>query len=146
MKLSKARAKNNLSQAGLAQLIGMTQGQISNIEMGKSYPHAANRYKIEMALGCEIDWIATKLSGGAQNLTAIPENESPEDRVIREMGIFIESADKAEKIKRYEFIINYVGRKKRKDVLMEKLKKLDDKSTFTPWEKSVIDELLQLEV
>lgn len=121
MKLIEARAKHNLSQSGLADLIGMTQGQISNIEIGKSFPHAANRYKMEQALKCKIDWIATKLSDGSQNLNTVLENESSENKIIREMELYIESAPKAEQPERAQFILNYMARKKRKNVLMDKI-------------------------
>ncbi len=106
MKLIKARAIKNLSQAQLADLVDMTQSQISNIEQGRNFPHATTRYKIEEVLGCPIDWMAMRLSGGKNNLTAIPENESDEDRVIREMEVFINSATK-DQAQRYDFMLNF---------------------------------------
>ena len=58
-RLSKARKKLDLTQLDIAHLIGLTKGQISRIESGKSRLANTVALAIEHKLGIRKDWLYT---------------------------------------------------------------------------------------
>jgi transcriptional regulator with XRE-family HTH domain len=54
-KLKQLRKQSGLSQAELAAAIGVTQGAVSQWEMGSSKPSLGNLVSIAKALGCKVD-------------------------------------------------------------------------------------------
>lgn len=54
-RLRTARIAANLSQDGLAQLTGLTQGRISDYEIGDTKPSRASADAIAAALGVEVE-------------------------------------------------------------------------------------------
>ena len=123
----------------LSELTGTSQSTISQIEQGRTYPQAATRYKIEKILG-PVDWIATKLHGST-NLTAYEENESRENRVIREIEVYARTSQDSEKA--YQFVSEYTNRRIRKSRLMAKIYASlnGEKVRFTKQEQKMIDQM-----
>lgn len=61
MNLRQSRRLKKMSQERLAELSGLTQIAISNIETGKASPNASTRRALEKALGgIHIDWLSGK--------------------------------------------------------------------------------------
>lgn len=58
-----ARIRSGWSQGQLAQVADISTVSISNLETGKHSPQDLTRKRIEIALGTEIDWQATKMQG-----------------------------------------------------------------------------------
>ena len=137
--LPQIRSASGYSQMKLAELTGISQSTISQIEQGRTYPQAVTRYKIEKILG-PVDWIATKLHGSI-NLTAYEENESGENRVIREIELYARTSQNTEQA--YQFVSEYTGRRIRKTRLMAKIYKSlnGEKVSFTKQEKKLIDQM-----
>lgn len=105
MLLKKAREKQGITQAELADRAGTTQPAISALEAGRRYPSKAVRERIEDALeGIKVDWLATRLSGPI-NLVGFVEGEAPEDSALRAVLAYVKSAPSRREAKgRVEFI------------------------------------------
>ena len=56
-RIAQRRKALNISQAELAEIIGVTDNQISNIERGKSYPKLASFIMICEELDCNADYL-----------------------------------------------------------------------------------------
>lgn len=59
-KLKQLRKQSGLSQTELAAAIGVTQGAVSQWEMGASKPSLDNLVSIAKALGCKVDDLIDK--------------------------------------------------------------------------------------
>jgi len=57
--LRTVRKEKKLSQEDLADLIGMRQSSLTEVETGRRLPRKSTRLKIERILGSDIDWICT---------------------------------------------------------------------------------------
>jgi len=53
------REERNLSQQDLADLTGLSQSHIANIESGQLLPNSRTCKRIEKVLGSEINWLTT---------------------------------------------------------------------------------------
>lgn len=58
-RIAKARALNSMTQAELANLVGISQRQIAAYEAAKSWPRAGTLEKLAQALGTTPEWLAT---------------------------------------------------------------------------------------
>jgi transcriptional regulator with XRE-family HTH domain len=58
-KIKDIRYNVRMTQAALSDLTGITVGQISCIENGKTYPTAYTLWKISNALRCKVDDLYT---------------------------------------------------------------------------------------
>ena len=63
-RIAKIRKQKKIKQSELAELIGVTNNQISNIESGRCYPRLKNLITICEILDCDINYI---LSGVTRN-------------------------------------------------------------------------------
>ncbi|MCQ9426686.1 helix-turn-helix transcriptional regulator [Pseudomonas sp. LJDD11] len=57
-RLAMARAKKNLTQRELGELVGITWSQVSRYEAGKSKPRLAALLNLAKALNVEVDYLA----------------------------------------------------------------------------------------
>lgn len=71
-RVKEARLRKRLSQAQLADLLGLTPPYISNIETGKQNMSITALAKISDVLGVSADWL---LRNNTPNAIAITENE-----------------------------------------------------------------------
>ncbi len=60
MHLGQARENKRMTQVELAEAAGLSQTQISHIELGKCSPRPTTIRRIEKALGIRVNWLATK--------------------------------------------------------------------------------------
>lgn len=102
MNLKQARAEKRVTQAELAKKANISQTQLSFIESGRSIPRISTRRSIESILG-RIDWVDARLQGGL-DATAFTENETGEDRILKAMKLFINTAQLRERQGRIDFI------------------------------------------
>lgn len=65
MNMKAIRQLKGLSQEEVAKRVGLSQSRISFIETGHWFPSAAERKKIDKALGWTIDWNATMRERGS---------------------------------------------------------------------------------
>ena len=52
--IKKLREKKNLTQVGLAELLGVTQGCVAMWETGKAFPNSEKLPRLAEVLGCSI--------------------------------------------------------------------------------------------
>lgn len=69
LRIMQRRKQKNIKQSELAEIIGVSENQISNIENGKSFPRMQKFMKICEVLNCNPDYL---LSGIIQN--SVEEN------------------------------------------------------------------------
>jgi transcriptional regulator with XRE-family HTH domain len=112
------RKLNQYNQVEFANLIGVSQGSLSDIEAGKSKPAMDTVVSIHEKLGCSIEWLLT--GKGNKNLTDSENDKSTnyfskltplEDQVVKALS----ELDYADQIEILE-IIQIKLRKKGKSV------------------------------
>lgn len=106
MDLKEKRKHKNLTQQGLAEIVGVSYVTISKLESGYQFPHDTNRKKIEEALG-DVEWIKTRLNGVIHS-TKIRDNETDEDLVIKSIVKYVKSTKVKNRIKRVNFLIDFL--------------------------------------
>ena len=104
MNLKQARQLNQITQAELSQAIGLSQTQISHIEMGKCIPRISTRRRIQKFLpDCHIDWLEERLKQPIRT-TGFVENESKEDSVLKALKVFINTGQREERANKMKFL------------------------------------------
>lgn len=89
-KIKLLRSAQNLNQTQLAELVGITQPFLSDIEKGKRKPSIEVLQKLCDALGCSADYLLSlpHSDGAGMKETSLPGSLTPEIiRLVRERNI-----------------------------------------------------------
>ena len=95
LKIRTLREEKRLTQMMLAELTGMTDREISNIESGKVTPHFTSIYEIAKALNTSLDYLASD------------DNESDKEIYLHDIAVRIKNLSPADIIHISEYIKFY---------------------------------------
>ena len=100
------RKIKGLSQKQLSIAVGLERSELSRIENGTVIPHNSTREKIEKELGVKIDWVKMRMQGHFS--VDFLENESPEERVSRDIVRYIKSGQLSERKRRFTYLRKFI--------------------------------------
>ncbi len=103
MNLKQARQLNQITQAELSREVGLSQTQISHIEMGRCIPRISTRRRIDKFLDCHIDWLEERLKQPIRTIGFV-ENESAEDVILKAIKVFLHSPDRQDREDKMKFL------------------------------------------
>lgn len=84
LRIMQRRKARGVKQSELAEVIGVSENQISNIENGKSFPRMGSLIKICQALDCSVDYLCSGIVKPqlSDNLVDLIESLSLEDQKV----------------------------------------------------------------